>query len=266
MKIGVFDSGLGGLVIFKEIIKKFPLYDFVYLGDAKHLPYGSRSSDVIFGFTKRAIEFLFDEKNCELVIVACNTASVHALRRIQREILPLKYSDRRVLGVIIPTVEEVVSLGVKKVGILATEATIRSSVYKMEIEKLDKDIKVYEKSAPSLVTLIENNEIKYIEPLLKSYLKPFMAKQIDALVLGCTHYPIIKGLIKKLIGKKIKVISQEEIIPNKLRDYLRRHSEIETKISKNKNREFLVTEITEGFKIIAKRWLGKSVNLELINL
>lgn len=266
MKIGVFDSGLGGLLIFKELIKKFPKYDFVYLGDVKRLPYGNRSDETIFEFTKQSVEYLFNEKDCGLVIIACNTASAKALRRIQQEVIAQNYKDRRVLGVVIPTAEEVLTVPGSRVGILATRATINSGVYKTEINKLNSKIKVFEQSAPSLVTLIENDEIKFVEPLLQSYLKPLLSKKMETLVLGCTHYPIIKKTAQKIVGKKVKIISQEEIIPRKLKDYLARHPEIETKIDKNKSREVLVTEITDGFKKMAVKWLGKKIEIKTIKL
>ncbi|MEI6296155.1 MAG: glutamate racemase [bacterium] len=266
MKIGVFDSGLGGLIIFKELIKKFPLHDFVYLGDVKRLPYGSRSDETIFEYTKQAVEYLFEKRNCKLIILACNTASARALRRIQQELLPIRYPDRRVLGVIIPTVEDIVVLSPSVVGVLATSATVRSGVYKTELNKLNKKIKVFEKSAPSLVTLIENDEINFIEPILKNYLSFFLNKKIDTLVLGCTHYPVLKKQIKKIIGNKIKIISQEEIIPRKLKDYLLRHQEIEKEITKNGDRQVLVTEITDAFGKLSKKWLKNNTILEKVVL
>ncbi len=270
MNIGIFDSGLGGLLIFKKLIKEFPEHNFVYLGDIKRLPYGNRSDEVIFDFTKSSIEYLFDKKKCELVIIACNTASAKSLRRIQREVLPIKYFQKRVLGVIIPTVEK--SVGIvsekkeKRIGILATMATVNSGTYKKEIIKLEPKIKVYESPAPSLVTLIENGEIKYIEPILKKYLKPLLDKKIDTLILGCTHYPIIKGIVKKNVPKNVKIISQDDIIPGKLRDYLSRHTDIDRKIKKEGKREVLVTEVTDAFKKTARRWFGKGIQLELVGL
>lgn len=266
MKIGVFDSGLGGLFIFKELIKNLPEYGYVYLGDVKRLPYGNRSDETIFEFTKQAVEYLFDRKDCALVILACNTASARALRRVQQEVLPVKYPGKRVLGVIIPTAEIATGKKMEKIGVLATKATVNSGTYKREILKLDPSAKVYEAAAPSLVTLIENNEVEFIEPILKKYLKPLLVKKIEALILGCTHYPIIKKLVRKIIGKKIKIVSQEEIIPKKLENYLERHPEIESKIGKGGDREILVTEVTEGFEKTAKKWLGREVELKAIVL
>ena len=278
MKIGVFDSGLGGLLVFKGLIKKLPRYDFVYLGDLKRLPYGNRRDETIYEFAKEATDYLFKKEDCQIIIFACNTASARALRRIQQEYLPKNFEDRRVLGVIIPTAEEAVQetksekrktkniKNDKKIGVLATMATVNSGTYKREILKLDPGAKVFEKSAPSLVTLIEKGETKFIEPILREYLKPLLLKKIDTLILGCTHYPIIKNIVSKIVGKKTKIISQDEIIPQKLIDYLKGHPEIENKLKKKGVRKILVTELTDEFQKTAKRWLGKDVDPKVINL
>ena len=278
MKIGIFDSGLGGLLIFKELSRKLPKYDYVYLGDVKRLPYGSRSDEAIFEFTKEAVRHLFDKENCKLIILACNTASARALRRIQQEILPKEYPDRRVLGVIIPTAEEAINsyeLRIanyelknkvnKIIGVLATSATVRSGVYKREINKLDPKIKVFERSAPSLVSLIENGEIKFTEPLIRKYLKPILGK-MDTLILGCTHYPLVEKNIKKIVGKKVRIISQNKILPGKLSDYLKRHPEIENCLDKDGGRKLLVTEMADNYIKIAKKWFGKFTSLMIVNI
>jgi len=271
MNIGIFDSGLGGLLIFKKLTKKFPKYNFVYLGDVKRLPYGNRSDETIFNFTRQAVEYLFNEENCKLVILACNTASAKALRRIQQDIIPEYYPGRRVLGVIIPTAEEAVKNNKhenkeKKIGVLATKATVYSGTYKREIQKIDCRAKVFEVAAPSLVTLIENGEINYTEPILRKYLKPILGKKIDTLILGCTHYPLVQKKIKKICGKNIKIISQDKIIPEKLLDYLERHPEIDDKLEKKGKRKILVTEETENYKRIAKRWFSGSELLIKIDI
>lgn len=266
MKIGVFDSGLGGLFVLKKIIKKLPQYDYVYLGDTKRVPYGNRSQKVIYDFTKEAAEWLFC-KNCGLIILLCNTASSQALRRIQKSCLPKKYPKGRVLGVIVPTAEEVIkNKDIKRAGVLATISTVGSRVFEREIKKLNRDIKVFQQAAPLLVPLIENGGMKWSKPILEEYLRPLMKKNIDALILGCTHYPILKNEIGKIAGEKIKIFSQDEIIPSKLSDYLKRHPETDKKLTKKFRRDFFITDITVSFKKNAKKWYGKNIKLKLVNI
>ncbi len=243
MKIGVFDSGLGGLNILRELLKKLPQYDYVYLGDTKNLPYGEKTQEQIFKFTKKAVNYLFKEQDCALVLVMCNTASAKALRKLQREWLPKNFPDRRILGPIIPTVEY--CKNAKRVGVLATKATVDSKVYIKELKKLNPEIKVFQKSAPKLVPLIEAGKIRESESSLDVYLKPLLAKNIDSLILsGSTHYSVLKGYAKKKYGKEIQIYSQDEIIPNSLEKYLKNHPEISVKLSKNSERQFLVTKTT----------------------
>jgi glutamate racemase len=266
MKIGIFDSGIGGLIILRSIKKHLPDYDYVYLGDTKRVPYGNRSQKAIFDFTSEAIDFLF-KKNCSLVIVACNSASARALRKIQREWLPKHHGERRVLGVIIPTVEEAARDNkFKRIGLIATEATINSQAFDKELKKFNQEVKVFSLATPLLVSLIENNGLKWVEEILADYLKPFKKDNLQALLLGCTHYPIIKKLIRKIVGKKIKVISQDEIIPKKLELYLKNHPEIRTKLSKNRKVDILVTDLTHNFQFLAKKWFNKKTNLKLVKL
>ena len=260
MNIGIFDSGLGGLLITKSLIKKLPLYNYIYLGDTKRVPYGNRSPDTIYEFLKEAIEYLF-KNNCQLVIVACNTASAQALRRIQQDLLPDHYPDRRVLGVIIPTCEVSISGGFKKIGVIATQATVESGAFVVELKKINKNVRVVQQASPLLVPIIENNAIKFSGPVLKEYLKPFKNK-IDALILGCTHYPILKKEIQKIIGKKVKIIAQNDLISAKLKNYLSRHPEIEGQLSKKSMRRFVVTDITPTMKKTVKRWFGDIAKLE----
>lgn len=273
-KIGIFDSGLGGLIIAKSIFKKLSAYDYLYLGDTAHLPYGNRSQSEILKFTQAALRYLFAH-DCKLVIIACNTSSAEALRKIQREFLPKYYPDKKVLGVIVPTVEAVGqarlvrrSLGEggdlhKRVGVIATASTAKSHAYKRELLKINPAVKVYERAAPKLVPLIEANRLGDVNPALKVYLKPLLEKKIDCLVLGCTHYPILKKQIKKIVGPRVKIISQTDIIPSKLKDYLKRHREISSALSKKETRTFTVTKINSGFKQVAKRLFGKKIKLNL---
>lgn len=262
MNIGIFDSGLGGLVIAKSIKKLLPEYNYVYLGDTKRVPYGNRSHETVYEFTCEALKYLFEKENCNLVIIACNTASARALRKVQQEFLPKYFPDRKVLGVLIPTAEEVVNF--KKVGILATKGTVNSNTFKSEIHKLNPYVEVYQNASPLLVPLIEEGENSLAKPFLEKYLKPLFSKKIDALVLGCTHYPILKKEVKKIVGPKIKVISQDEIIPKKLKDYLARHKEI--KLSKKGNMKILFTDITPTVEELSRKWFGKDTKINLVKI
>jgi glutamate racemase len=264
MKIGIFDSGLGGLVITKAIHELMPAYDYVYLGDSKRLPYGNKSKTSVQRFTKEGIEYLFKNENCALVIIACNTASAQALRKIQTEFMPKNFPDRKVLGVLIPAAE--MATKYKKVGILATSGTVASHSFPHEVEKRNKDTLVFQNAAPELVPLIEAGENEQAVPLLKEYLTPLLARKIDALVLGCTHYPILKNEIKKIVGKKVKIISQDEIIPKKLKNYLIRHPEIDKKLSKKKSIKIILTKLSPQTKSLAKQWFGPKINLKLVEL
>jgi glutamate racemase len=264
MRIGIFDSGLGGLIIIKSIIRKLPKYDYLYLGDTKNLPYGNKSQKQIYDFTKKALTYLFSQ-NCKLAIIACNTSSAKGLKKIQREFMPKYYPDRKVLGVIVPTVEAVTSLKAKRIGILATASTTKSHAYKREILKLSPKTQIYEQAAPLLTSLIEVNELNKANVLLKRHLKPLLAKKIDSLILGCTHYPILKNEAKKIVGKQIKVISQDEIIADKLKDYLRRHREIADDLSKKGERAYEVTRLNKNYKKITKTLFGKNLSFRLVN-
>jgi glutamate racemase len=263
MKIGIFDSGLGGLIITQSVIKKLPRYDYIYLGDTARVPYGDRSEETIYRFVRQAVEFLF-KKGCGLVVVACNTASANALRKIQQDYLPRHYPDRRVLGVIIPTAEEAALHG--KVGVIATASTVRSKAHMRELKKLNSRVLVYQQAAARLVPLIEKNDFARIDRVLEGYLKPLGKKGIEALILGCTHYPILKGNIRKILGPGIKIIDQTEIIPPKLENYLSRHPEINAKLSKGGKRGYFVTKRTKEFNEVARLLAGKKIPFKLARL
>ena len=264
MKIGIFDSGLGGLIITRAISKMMPEYDYVYLGDTKRVPYGNKSHEAVFECSKEAIDYLFRKENCALVIIACNTASARALRQIQKEYIPNNFKDQKVLGVLIPAAE--VAAIYKRVGVLATLGTVASDAWAIEIQKINDKVKVFQNPAPMLVPLTEEGENTLAQPFLLKYLKPFMKKNLDALVLGCTHYPILKKEIRKIMGEKVKVISQDEIIPAKLKEYLTRHTAISEKLSKNKNMKVLVTDKTQNLDVLVKKWFGVQVKAEVISL
>jgi glutamate racemase len=263
MKIGVFDSGLGGLFVMRALARKLPRYDYVYLGDTARVPYGNRSPQVVHQFLKEAMEFLF-KQGCGLIIVACNTASAEALRKIQQGYLPRHYPDRRVLGVIIPTVEEALVSSVQRLGVLATQGTVRSDTYVREVQKLDPHVKVFQNAAPLLVPLIEHDGAKWATPIVREYLAPLRRAKVQKIILGCTHYPALKSMIKKISG--VPVVSQDEIIPRKLKDYLRRHPEIDSRLGKGGKRELLATDITPAYERLAKKWFGKDARLKRIVL
>jgi glutamate racemase len=264
MKIGLFDSGLGGLIVTHGLIKNLPDYDYIYLGDTARVPYGNRSKEVIFEFTKSGVEYLF-EHGCQLVILACNTASADALRKIQQEYLPEDYPERRVLGVLVPGAEEAIAQTHSgKVGILATRGTVDSGAYIREIHRINPDITVFQQAAPLLVPLVESNALQYIEPMLSDYIAPLLAEDIDTLVLGCTHYPMFKEHLRQKLGGKVAIVSQDELVPIKLADYLRRHPEIDQKLSKNGTRRFLVTDLAPSTSEVARCLFGQEVNLEKV--
>jgi glutamate racemase len=276
MKIGIFDSGLGGLIVTKAIRKAMPAYDYVYLGDTKRVPYGNRSHEAVFEFTKQGVDYLFRKENCAIVVIACNTASAKALRRLQKEYLPLPslplrrgrrkegVLERKILGVLIPTAEEVAKF--KRVGVLATTGTVSSGTFPKEILKINPKVKIFQNSAPILVPLAEEGEIKNALPFIKKYLEPLLNKNLDALVLGCTHYPIFKKEIKKILPKNTKIISQDEIIPKKLKIYFTRHPEISRKLSKKGTARILVTDITQNVTILTQKWFGAKAKPKLIHL
>lgn len=239
MKIGVFDSGLGGLTILKTFLKKLPQYDYVYYGDNARVPYGNRSPEIIYQFTKEAVDFLF-KKKCGLIILACNTSTSVCLKKIQQEYIPKYYPNIKVLGVIRPIIESIEKIKSLQIGVIGTKATINSKAFIREINKVLPKSKVFQKACPLLVPFIENSikNKKILNLLLKEYLNPLIKKNIDLLILGCTHYEIIKKEISKVLGKKIKILSEGIIVAQKLKDYLFRHPEIESKLDKNSKVEY----------------------------
>ncbi|MDD3284052.1 MAG: glutamate racemase [Patescibacteria group bacterium] len=267
--IGIFDSGLGGLITFKEIKKILPKYSYIYLGDTLRSPYGGRSQEAVYEYTKNAVDFLFD-KGCKLIIVACNTASSDALRKIQQEHLPkINDESKNVLGVVRPLVEEAIDVSkTKRIGVVGTRATVNSNVYGIELKKLDKNIKVFQCACPLLVPLIEENWIKRRETkmILKKYIKELKDYNIDTLILGCTHYPILLDEFKNVMGKKINVLNSSKIIAEKLEIYLKNHKEIEKGLDKYGNIEYLVTDITENYEKMSQMILGKKVKFEKVKI
>lgn len=261
MKIGVFDSGIGGLIITHSLTQALPEYDYLYLGDTARVPYGNRSQAAIYQFSCQAVSYLFAQ-DCALVIIACNTASAEALHRIQQEYLPAHYPDRRVVGVIIPTAEAAVAMSQnKRIGVLATSGTVYSQAYQRELQKLQTEVQVFQQAAPLLVPLIENDGVRWAGPILDEYLEPLLVAQIDTLILGCTHYPYLKDLIRQKVGASVAVISQDELIPQKLEGYLARHPELASQLSRKSNYCFEVTDLAPTVTSLAQQLFGAEVEL-----
>ena len=268
--IGVFDSGYGGLTILSEIKQALPQYDFIYLGDNARTPYGTRSFEIVYEFTLQAVTKLF-EMGCHLVILACNTASAKALRTIQINDLPRLDVTRRVLGVIRPTVEGIGEITKSRhVGVLATNGTILSQSYPLEIRKLFPDIAVSSQACPLWVPLVENNEAQGegTDYFVKKYIDELMAKdpQIDTVILGCTHYPLLLPKIKKYLPAGVQVVSQGAWVAESLKDYLQRHPEMDKKCTKGGRCVYRTTEAEEKFTESASIFLNESIRGERINL
>lgn len=266
--IGVFDSGYGGLTILKQIKKYLPEYDYIYLGDNARAPYGTRSFEIVYEFTLQAVNKLF-EMGCHLVILACNTASAKALRSIQMNDLPNIDPQRRVLGVIRPTVECIGDITQSRhVGVLGTTGTIKSESYPLEIHKLFPDIKVSGEACPMWVALVENNEAHSAgaDYFVEKHIDNLMYKdhQIDTIILGCTHYPLLLHKINRYLPDGVKVISQGEYVAASLKDYLYRHPEMEEKCTKEGKRLFYTTEAAEKFSESASVFLNEGVRVERI--
>ena len=268
--IGVFDSGYGGLTILSKIRQYLPEYDYMYLGDNARTPYGSRSFEVVYEFTLQAVSKLF-EMGCHLVILACNTASAKALRSIQTNNLPEMDSNRRVLGVIRPTVESIGKITKSRhVGILATTGTIKSESYPLEIHKLYPDIKVIGEACPMWVPLVENDEYHSAgaDYFIQQYLNRILAldNQIDTIILGCTHYPLLLPKIKQYTPEGINIIAQGDYVATSLKDYLKRHPEMEERCTKNGTCRFFTTESESKFSESAATFLQQEVEVERIIL
>jgi len=266
--IGIFDSGVGGLTVTREILRQLPEYQLLYLGDTARMPYGSRSQELIYQFTEQAVDYLF-KQGCQLIILACNTASAEALRKIQQEWLPKNYSDRRVLGVIRPVVEEAVKISqFGKIGVVGTTATISSNAYVRELQTARPEVQVFQQACPLLVPLIEEGFINRPETIkiLRYYIRPLKLNKIDTLILGCTHYHILLKQFRSIAGPQITVFDPAKIVAEKLKDYLAQHPEVEKKLVQGANHQFLVTDLTQRFQQNAENWLGRKIKLEKIEL
>ena len=272
--IGVFDSGFGGLTILKSFLEKLPAYDYLYLGDNARTPYGNRSPELIYQFTTEAVDFLF-KKGCQLIIIACFTASAEALRRIQQEVLPRYQAfdsslSKRILGVIRPLVEEAVQVSrFGRISVIGTQATVNSQSFVKELNKLRPGLTIYQQACPLLVPLVEEDyqarrEAKII---LRNYLRPLKLKKIDTLILGCTHYPIMLKQIKQVMGKNCQILNPGEVVAKFLIDYLARHPEIESELLKNGQAKFYTTDDPIKFKTLGSNFLARPISeVEKIDL
>lgn len=268
--IGVFDSGYGGLTILHQIRQLMPQYDYLYLGDNARTPYGTRSFEVVYEFTWEAVRKLFS-MGCHLVILACNTASAKALRSIQQNDLPRIAPDKRVLGVIRPTVEALSTLThTGHIGILATPGTIQSHSYEMEIKKMYPSFEVYGQACPMWVPLVENNEAQGpgADYFVQKYIDELLAQSpaIDTVVLGCTHYPLLLDKIRLYLPPSVSVVVQGPLVTDRLDDYLHRHPEMESRCSKGGSCRYLTTESTAKFSEAATLFLNEPVEAERIVL
>lgn len=268
--IGVFDSGFGGLSILREIRKVLPQYDYIFLGDNARAPYGNRSYQLVYEFTLQAVKHLFNQ-GCQLVILACNTASAKALRTIQQRDLEGIDPNRRVLGVIRPTVEEIGNLTTtRNVGIFGTPGTVQSLSYDIEIGKMFPDIKVFSHACPMWVPLVENRESDGpgADYFVKKDIDALMSQcaDIDTIILGCTHYPLLSDKIKKYVPTHVKIIEQGPIVAQSLKDYLHRHPEMEQRCSKGGSCIYSTTEDASRFSPVASIFVNHTVNAEHVIL
>ena len=264
--VGVFDSGYGGLTILKEIVQKLPQYEYIYLGDNARAPYGPRSFETVYQYTLECVRWFFAQ-GCELVVLACNTASAKALRTIQQRDLPGIDPAKRVLGVIRPSTEVIGTYSkTGEVGILGTSGTVISNSYPIEIAKLFPELKVYQEACPMWVPLVENNE--YDKPgadyFIKQHLDHLLAQSagIDTVLLACTHYPLLLDKIRKYLPEHIEVVSQGQIVAASLKDYLQRHTELEAKLSRAGGQHFYTTDSAADFDAHASTFFGRAVQSE----
>jgi glutamate racemase len=268
--IGIFDSGYGGLTILDEIRRRLPEYDYLYLGDNARAPYGTRSFEVVYKYTLQAVRKLF-EAGCPLIILACNTASAKALRTIQQKDLPRINPQKRVLGIIRPTVESIGALTrTRHVGVLGTPGTISSDSYPLEIQKLFPDITVAGEACPLWASLVENGEHEKegADYFVRQHLNAILEKDsaIDTLILGCTHYPLLINKIKKYLPARVRLVSQGKYVAASLEDYLFRHPEMKERCSTDGNCHFWTTESKDKFVNMASVFLKENLRVEQINL
>jgi glutamate racemase len=270
MRIGIFDSGYGGLSVHRSIRALLPEYDYAYLGDNARTPYGNRSFETILKFTLEGLEHLF-ETDCRLVVIACNTASAKALRTLQQRYLPAKRPDRRVLGIIRPSAEALAQgLGQGTVALWGTEGTVRSDSYVLELRKLAPALSLVQVACPMLVPLVEAGELdgEGVEHFIRRYWHTTTshAHDVTALLLACTHYPLLLPRIRAMVPPEVRLLVQGDIVAPSLRDYLLRHPEIDAELSRGGGERFFTTDRTQGFDALAERFLGRPVASESVEL
>jgi glutamate racemase len=272
MPIGFFDSGFGGLTVYRKARELLPAHDAVYLGDTARTPYGTRSFEAILRFTTEGVERLFAE-GCDLVVIACNTASAKALRTIQQKVLPAKHPGKRVLGVIRPSAEALSTRPAgHRVALWATEGTVRSDSYALELAKLAPSLRLTQTACPLLVPLVEAGELSGpgLEFFLRKYWDLTLAQSggecPDALLLACTHYPLIHAEVRRIVPPETEILAQADIVAPALVDYLARHPEIDARLSRGGTERFLTTDRAEGFSRLASLFLGRDVSAERIEL
>ena len=267
--IGIFDSGFGGLTVMKEYLKKYPKYDYMYLGDQANTPYGSHSSELVNKLLVQNVEFLV-KKGCKLIIVACNTASADALRHVQQ----IYKGKPVILGVLVPAVEEALKkTKFGRIGVIGTRGTINSSAYGRELKKYEKDlykpkdkralehVKITSKACPLLVPLVEEGMIKatVTRMMLRTYLRPLKHAHVDTLILGCTHYPLLQKEIERMMGKQMTVISSAKAAVDAIEKYFKRHPKLEKSLSRKKKRTYYTTDSPERFEDLGSRFLGEKI-------
>lgn len=268
--IGIFDSGYGGLTVMKEIVQRLPGYDYIYLGDNARAPYGNRSFETVYRYTLQAVEWFF-AKGCPLVVLACNTASAKALRSIQQKDLPRIAPDRRVLGVIRPTTEIIGRFSnSQQVGIMATNGTVLSGSYPIEIKKFFPGLEVIQEACPMWVPLVENNE--HLRPGADYFIKQHVdrllvkAPSIDTILLACTHYPLLQEKIRPLLPEGIQLLTQGKLVADSLADYLGRHADLETRLTQNGKRQFYTTDDNADFERHAEIFYGQQLTAETVEI
>ncbi|MCB9818918.1 glutamate racemase [Candidatus Nomurabacteria bacterium] len=256
-KIGFFDSGLGGLTILKVVAKELPQYDYVYYGDTANLPLGDKTEEEIYQLTKAGVEALF-KKDCLLVVIACNTASAETLRRLQDGFLKDNYPDRRILGVVIPTVEALINSDSTSTLLIATKRTVESGKYALELQnRSPRKIKLYSVPTPELVPLIESGDrAEALSKAIVTIEEEKGSNQFDTVILGCTHYTKLKDGLRAHFNSSLKILSQDEIIPNKLVNYLERHPELESHFSQGSTRTIHLTLHRPDYDNALKELLG----------
>lgn len=267
-RIGIFDSGFGGLHVLRSVANALPQYEYIYLGDTARAPYGDRSQETILAFTKQGVNFLF-RRGCGIVIVACHTAASEAVRKIQDAYMKKRNPQKKVLGVLIPATEEAVrKTKNRRIGVIATERTVASHKFVRELTGLDPGIRVFQQACPLLVPMIEAGKLNSskMQLALKKYLAPLLRKNIDTLILGCTHYGILERKIRTIIGPEIRIVSEARVVPGKLKKYLKKHTEIEKTLGKRSSIRFYSTDHTHNFELLGSRIFGKTIRAQKVTL